>query len=119
MGQGILPPEDETPLCSSLSNEETGPILHDFSEIFDNVYAASSCQGERGRHRAVKAANQRPTKTLFVINFDPVRTRVSDIEKHFEVYGKVLNVRIRRNFAFVQFETQEDATKALECTHMR
>lgn len=63
--------------------------------------------------------NQRPTKTLFVINFDPKRTTDRDIERHFELYGRVLNVRIRRNFAFVQFDTQEDATKALECTHMR
>ncbi|KAG8391969.1 hypothetical protein BUALT_Bualt01G0242700 [Buddleja alternifolia] len=75
-------------------------------------------KGERGRPRDDKAASQKPTKTLFVINFDPVRTRDRDIERHFEPYGKVLNVRIRRNFAFVQFETQEDATKALECTHM-
>lgn len=56
---------------------------------------------------------------MFVINFDPIRTRIRDIERHFEPYGNVLHVRIRRNFAFVQFETQEDATKALECTHMR
>ncbi|KAJ1378698.1 RNA-binding domain superfamily [Sesbania bispinosa] len=48
-------------------------------------------RGERGRHRDGSKANQRPTKTLFVINFDPIRTR---------------------------FETQEDATKALECTNM-
>ncbi|XP_057743322.1 serine/arginine-rich splicing factor RS31-like isoform X1 [Arachis stenosperma] len=75
-------------------------------------------RGERGRHRDGSRANQKPTKTLFVINFDPIRTRVRDIEKHFEPYGKVLHVRIRRNFAFVQFETQEDATKALECTNM-
>lgn len=77
-------------------------------------------RGERGRHRegSKSMANQRPTKTLFVINFDPIHTRVRDIEKHFEPYGKVIHVRIRRNFAFVQFETQEDATKALECTHM-
>ncbi|XP_042506608.1 serine/arginine-rich splicing factor RS31-like [Macadamia integrifolia] len=78
--------------------------------------------GERGgsRHRegSRSMANQKPTKTLFVINFDPERTRIRDIERHFEPYGKVLHVRIRRNFAFVQFETQEDATKALECTHM-
>ncbi|KAK4411536.1 Serine/arginine-rich splicing factor RS31 [Sesamum angolense] len=52
------------------------------------------------------------------IPFGYDRRRVYDIERHFEPYGKVLNVRIRRNFAFVQFETQEDATKALECTHM-
>lgn len=78
-------------------------------------------QGERGRPRdgSKVAANQRPTRSLFVINFDPIRTRVRDIERHFEPYGKILNVRIRRNFAFVQFENQEDATKALECTHMR
>uniref|UniRef100_A0A7N0RAX6 RRM domain-containing protein n=1 Tax=Kalanchoe fedtschenkoi TaxID=63787 RepID=A0A7N0RAX6_KALFE len=77
-------------------------------------------RGERGNHRdgSKSVTNQRPTKTLFVINFDPVRTGVRDIERHFELYGKILNVRIRRNFAFVQFETQEDATKALECTHM-
>nr|GEY21037.1 serine/arginine-rich splicing factor RS31-like isoform X2 [Tanacetum cinerariifolium] len=77
-------------------------------------------EGERGRHRdgSKSVANQRPTKTLFIINFDPIHTRVRDIEKHFEPYGNVLHVRIRRNFAFVQFETQEEATKALECTHM-
>ncbi|KAK9279182.1 hypothetical protein L1049_012860 [Liquidambar formosana] len=77
-------------------------------------------RGERGRHRegSRSMANQKPTKTLFVINFDPIRTRVRDIERHFEPYGKVLHVRIRRNFAFVQFETLEDATKALESTHM-
>ncbi|PIA34841.1 hypothetical protein AQUCO_03700251v1 [Aquilegia coerulea] len=77
-------------------------------------------KGERGsRHRDEprSMSNQRPTKTLFVINFDQVHTRVRDIEKHFEPYGNVLHVRIRRNFAFVQFETQEEATKALECTH--
>ncbi|CAN8286041.1 unnamed protein product [Cochlearia groenlandica] len=74
-------------------------------------------KGERGKPRDGKTgSNRRPTKTLFVINFDPIRTKERDIERHFEPYGKVLNVRIRRNFAFVQFETQEDATKALECT---
>ncbi|KAL7259161.1 hypothetical protein ACSBR1_005123 [Camellia fascicularis] len=60
-------------------------------------------KGERGcpRDGSRSMTNQRPTKTLFVINFDPIRTRVRDIEKHFEPYGKVLHVRIRRNFAFV------------------
>ncbi|MQL72472.1 hypothetical protein Taro_004806 [Colocasia esculenta] len=78
-------------------------------------------RGDRGpRHHegSRSAANTRPTKTLFVINFDPINTRVRDIEKHFEPYGHVLNVRIRRNFAFVQFETQDDATNALERTNM-
>lgn len=78
-------------------------------------------QGERGRYRDSTRSmpNHRPTRTLFVINFDPLRTKARDIERHFEPYGRMLNVRIRRNFAFVQFETQDDATRALECTHMR
>ncbi|XP_050223607.1 serine/arginine-rich splicing factor RS40-like isoform X1 [Mercurialis annua] len=60
----------------------------------------------------------RPSKTLFVINFDPHHTRTKDLERHFEPYGRIVSVRIRRNFAFVQYESQEDATKALEATNM-
>ncbi|KAI3964965.1 hypothetical protein MKW92_008875, partial [Papaver armeniacum] len=77
-------------------------------------------QARRTRNRCdgSKCGKIEAAKTAFVINFDPVDTRIRDIEKHFEPYGKVLHVRIRRNFAFVQFETQEEATKALECTHM-
>ncbi|KAK1392307.1 Arginine/serine-rich splicing factor 35 [Heracleum sosnowskyi] len=64
------------------------------------------------------SANMRPSKTLFVINFDPYHTRTRDLERHFDPYGKILNIRIRKNFAFIQFETQEDAIKALEATNM-
>ncbi|PSS11725.1 Serine/arginine-rich splicing factor like [Actinidia chinensis var. chinensis] len=64
------------------------------------------------------SANTRPSKTLFVINFDPVHTRTRDLERHFEPYGKISNVRIRRNFAFIQYELQEDATRALDATNM-
>ncbi|KAK9291518.1 hypothetical protein L1049_019466 [Liquidambar formosana] len=64
------------------------------------------------------SANMKPSKTLFVINFDPYHTRTRDLEKHFDPYGKIVNIRIRRNFAFIQYESQEDATKALESTNM-
>lgn len=64
------------------------------------------------------AANEKPSKTLFVINFDPIYTRSKDLERHFDPYGKIANIRIRRNFAFIQYETQEDATRALEATNM-
>lgn len=95
--------------------------LHDrpFGHSKRRISVEWSRQGDRGgpRHRdGSRAMATRPTKTLFVINFDPIRTRIRDIERHFEPYGKVLNVRIRKNFAFVQFETQEEATKALENT---
>ncbi|KAI3817948.1 hypothetical protein L1987_11750 [Smallanthus sonchifolius] len=64
------------------------------------------------------SSNSRPSKTLFVINFDPYNTRTRDLERHFDPYGKILNIRIRKNFAFIQYELQEDATKALESTNM-
>lgn len=75
--------------------------------------ARGSGRSEGGRR---STTNIRPAKTLFVINFDPALTRVRDLERHFEPYGTVLNVRIRRNFAFVQYESQEEATKALHST---
>ncbi|GLT74359.1 hypothetical protein SLA2020_461630 [Shorea laevis] len=64
------------------------------------------------------SVNTRPSKTLFVINFDPYHTRTKDLERHFEPYGKIVSVRIRRNFAFVQYDSQEDATRALDATNM-
>lgn len=79
-------------------------------------------QQERGIKRSGdsrSSSNTKPSKTLFVINFDPVHTRTRDLESHFDHYGKILNIRIRRNFAFVQFESQEDATKALDATNLR
>ncbi|KAJ8633647.1 hypothetical protein MRB53_026983 [Persea americana] len=76
---------------------------------------------ERGIRRpggSRRSENLRPAKTLFVINFDPINTRTRDLERHFDPYGKISNIRIRRNFAFIQYESQEDATKALEATNM-
>ncbi|XP_059449390.1 serine/arginine-rich splicing factor RS40 isoform X1 [Corylus avellana] len=64
------------------------------------------------------SANTKPSKTLFVINFDTHHTRTRDLERHFEQYGKIVSVRIRRNFAFVQYESQDDATRALDATNM-
>ncbi|KAL5218318.1 hypothetical protein ABZP36_019002 [Zizania latifolia] len=58
----------------------------------------------------------KPNKNLFVINFDPHHTKIQDIERHFEPYGKITNIHIRRNFAFVQYETQEEASAAVKQT---
>ncbi|ONK73683.1 uncharacterized protein A4U43_C04F34190 [Asparagus officinalis] len=108
--------------CGNFDYETRHSDLERLFSRYGRVDRIDMKSGERGgpRHRdgSRSMANARPTKTLFVINFDPITTRTRDIERHFEPYGKVLNVRIRRNFAFVQFETQEEATKALECTNM-
>jgi RNA recognition motif-containing protein len=61
----------------------------------------------------------KPTRTLFVINFDPLRTKIRDIEDHFEPYGKISNIRIRKNFAFVRYETLEEASAAVKKTDKR
>ncbi|GJN30078.1 hypothetical protein PR202_gb18356 [Eleusine coracana subsp. coracana] len=68
------------------------------------------------RSRDRPTGDVKPTRTLFVINFDPMRTKPEDIERHFEPYGKIANIRIRRNFAFVQYETQEEASAAVKKT---
>ncbi|XVF53683.1 hypothetical protein PTKIN_Ptkin05aG0118400 [Pterospermum kingtungense] len=77
---------------------------------------------ERGIRRpgggSRRCSISKPSKTLFVINFDPYNTRTRDLERHFESYGKIVSVRIRRNFAFVQYDSQEDASRALEATNM-
>ncbi|XP_010444302.1 PREDICTED: serine/arginine-rich splicing factor RS41 isoform X2 [Camelina sativa] len=78
----------------------------------DRVAAGRSGGGSRR-----SSSSMRPSKTLFVINFDAQGTRTRDLERHFEPYGKIVNVRIRRNFAFIQYESQEDATRALESTN--
>jgi arginine/serine-rich splicing factor 4/5/6 len=59
-------------------------------------------------------AQNNPCDTLFVVNFDTTRTRERDLEKLFDPYGKSRRprVEIRRNYAFVQFDTVEEATEA-------
>ncbi|TKY51260.1 Serine/arginine-rich splicing factor RS40 [Spatholobus suberectus] len=86
------------------------------------IIAHTLLQHERGVRRPAasrrSSANGRPSKTLFVINFDTYHTRTRDLERHFEPYGKIVSVRIRRNFAFVQYESEDDASRALEATNM-
>jgi arginine/serine-rich splicing factor 4/5/6 len=107
--------EDERDGEDAIRGLDNIPFGHDKRRL-----SVEWARGERGRHRdgSKSGGNKRPTKTLFVINFDQDRTKDDDLYRHFDPYGKVLSVRIRRNFAFVQYETQEEATKALECTDM-
>ncbi|KAF5832105.1 hypothetical protein DUNSADRAFT_12154 [Dunaliella salina] len=59
----------------------------------------------------------RPTTTLFVVNFDAARTRTRDLERLFEKYGPLRRVEIKRNYAFVQYDTVDDAAYALKKTN--
>lgn len=85
------------PLCVEWAKQNNGP--------------------SRKRAESRRDSSSSPAKTLFVINFDPINTSNRDLENHFEPYGKLIRVHIHKNFAFVEYETQEAATKALERTH--
>jgi arginine/serine-rich splicing factor 4/5/6 len=74
----------------------------------------SSGDGHIKKREEERRKKQDPTDTLFVVNYDPQRTRQSDLEDFFKKYGDVRSVRIMKNYAFVQFNTVADATNARE-----
>ncbi|KAF6005081.1 hypothetical protein F1559_000138 [Cyanidiococcus yangmingshanensis] len=53
-----------------------------------------------------------PSKTLFVVNFDPDEITSRDLLIHFHRFGAIERIERRNHFAFVEFESLEDATKA-------
>lgn len=70
------------------------------------------------RREDLRRRQTNPSTTLFVVNFDPDRTRERDLERHFEPYGRLVRVQIKRNYAFVQYENIDQATDALKGTHL-
>ena len=58
--------------------------------------------------------NISPSDTLFVVNFNEATTRREDLQCLFEPFGELLRIDIKRNYAFVQFKTIDEATKAKE-----
>jgi len=59
---------------------------------------------EQGKH---------PNDTLFVVNFDVTSTHARDLEDLFRPYGRIERIELKRNFAFVQFKSVDEATRAL------
>lgn len=74
--------------------------------------------GDIKRREDLRRRQQMPTSTLFVVNFDVEKTRERDLERHFEEYGRLKRVQIKRNYAFVQFETIDQAGDAVKGTHL-
>ena len=86
-------------------------------QTYDLQSAALQADGSVKAREDTRRKNAHPSDTLFVVNFDVHRTREQDIEYHFEPYGRLLRVQIKRNYAFVQFETVDQAAEALKRTH--
>lgn len=58
--------------------------------------------------------NIAPSDTLFVVNFNEATTRREDLQCLFDPYGELIRIDMKRNYAFVQFKTIDEATKAKE-----
>ena len=54
-------------------------------------------QAEADRKRDVK-----PSQTIFIVNFDVQRVRERDLDRHFEYFGRIKRIEIKRNYAFIQ-----------------
>jgi len=58
-----------------------------------------------------------PSETLFVVNFHEETTKREDLEMLFSPYGELVRIDMKRNYAFVQFTSVENATKAKDATN--
>lgn len=74
--------------------------------------------GEVKRREDKRREQIKPTTTLFVVNFNVEDTRERDLERHFEKFGRLVRVQIKRTYAFVQFEKVEQAEAAMKDTHL-
>lgn len=54
-----------------------------------------------------------PNETLFVVNYDPEKVAQKDLEELFKVHGRIVRIELHGQFTFVQYETVEMATSAL------
>ena len=61
--------------------------------------------------------NMQPSETLFVVNFHEETTKREDLEMLFSPFGELVRVDMKRNYAFVQFKTIDEAKKAKETTN--
>lgn len=93
-----------------------------FSSSIPNVSRAVRVEFARGDGRVKRKEDERrqsiaPCDTLFVVNFNEGNTNEHDLRMLFEPYGELLRIDMRHNYAFVQFQTVEQATKAKESTN--
>jgi len=84
-----------------------------------NVSNALRAEFARGDGRVKRKEDDRrkniqPSETLFVVNFHEQATKREDLRMLFEPYGELVRIEMKRNYAFVQFRTIAQATRAKE-----
>lgn len=75
----------------------------------------------RGDGRVKRKEDERkkviaPSETLFVVNFNEAKTKRENLQMLFEPYGELMRIDMKKNYAFVQFRTIEQATRAKTAT---
>ena len=88
----------------------------------EGVSSAIRAEFARGDGRVKRKEDDRrrniePSETLFVVNFHEETTKREDLQMLFEPYGELLRIDMKRNYAFVQFRTIDEATRALNATN--
>jgi len=56
---------------------------------------------------------------VFIGNLPSEKVNRKMIEEMFSEYGKILGVSLHKSYGFVQYESEEDAKKAVEATHRK
>jgi len=73
--------------------------------------------GRIKRKEDVRRQNITPNETLFVVNFHEETTRKEDLEMLFSPYGDLIRIDMKKNYAFVQFATVDQAKRAKDATN--
>merc|ERR1719329_1764512 len=87
----------------------------------NQVSNALRAEFARGDGRVKRKEDERrkkilPNETLFVVNFHEETTKREDLQMLFEPYGELVRIDMKRNYAFVQFRTIDEAKRAKETT---
>jgi hypothetical protein len=88
----------------------------------NQVSSALRAEFARGDGRVKRKEDERrkkisPSETLFVVNFHEETTKREDLQMLFEPYGELVRIEMKRNYAFVQFRTVEEASRAKDATN--
>jgi arginine/serine-rich splicing factor 4/5/6 len=86
------------------------------------VSKALRAEFARGDGRVKRKEDERrkkisPSETLFVVNFHEETTKREDLEMLFSPYGELIRIDMKRNYAFVQFRTVDQAQAAKDATN--
>lgn len=109
-------------LSNTLQNPFIPSPIISINRNLPNVSVALRSEFARGDGRVKKKEDERrkkitPNETLFVVNFHEETTKREDLQMLFEPYGELVRIDMKRNYAFVQFKTVEEAIRAKESTN--